>query len=111
MLKATVSLSSANSVASYDSFEAGPRVDRGALTPFAFTLDRLRVKFETQAKGSQFGAPRQFDADLTVRDEPGATPRQVTVSPNNPLDSGGRQDLRDRVVDAVHQRDPLAVRR
>jgi cytochrome c biogenesis protein len=79
----------ANSVASYDTFEAGTRVDRGNLAPFAFTLDQLRVRFETQAKGSQFGAPRQFDADVTVRDEPGAAPRQVTISPNQPLDSGG----------------------
>ncbi len=79
----------ANSVAYYDSFESGTRVDRGNLTPVAVTLDRLRVRFETQAKGSQFGAPRQFDADLTVRDEPGASPRRVTVSPNQPLDSGG----------------------
>ncbi len=79
----------ANSLPSYDTFEAGPRVDRGNLAPLAFTLDRLRVRFEAQARGSQFGAPRQFDADLTVRDEPGATPRQVTISPNQPLDSGG----------------------
>ena len=80
----------ANSVISYDTFEAGPQVDRGNLAPLAFTLDRLRVSFEEKAKGSsQFGAPRQFDADLTVRDEPGAAPRQVTVSPNHPLDSGG----------------------
>jgi cytochrome c biogenesis protein len=79
----------ANSVASYDSFEAGPRVDRGDLAPLAFTLDRLRVRFETKAGGSQFGAPRDFEADLTVRDEPDAPPRQVTVSPNNPLDSAG----------------------
>ncbi len=79
----------ANSVTSYDSFEAGPRVDRGNLAPLAFTLDRLRVRFEAQARGSQFGAPRQFDADLTVRDEPGGEPRQVTISPNQPLDSDG----------------------
>src|SRR3954451_15128793 len=79
----------ANSVASYDSFEAGPRVDRGNLAPLAFTLDDLRVRFEAQAGGTQFGAPREFDADLTVRDEPDAPPRRVTISPNNPLDSGG----------------------
>ena len=79
----------ANAVPSYDSFESGPRVDRGTITPFAFTLEQLRVRFETQAKGSQFGAPRQFDADLTVRDEPGAVPRRVTISPNQPLDSNG----------------------
>jgi cytochrome c biogenesis protein len=79
----------ANSVAYYDSFESGPRVDRGNLTPFGFTIDGMRVRFETQANGSQFGAPRQFEADLTVRDEPGGASRRVTISPNQPLDSGG----------------------
>jgi cytochrome c biogenesis protein len=79
----------ANSVASYDSFESGPRVDRGDLAPLAFTLDQLRARFETQAGGSQFGAPREFAADLTVWDDPDAPPRQETVSPNHPLDSGG----------------------
>jgi cytochrome c biogenesis protein len=81
-----------NAVPYYDSFAAGPRVDRGALSPFSLTLDRMRVRFEDQeadAGSSQFGAPRQFDADVTVTAAPGDAPRQVTVSPNNPLDVGG----------------------
>ncbi len=78
-----------NALPYYDSFTAGPRVDQGNLAPFSLTLDRMRVRFEDKATGSQFGAPREFDADLTVRDEPGAAPRAVTIHPNEPLDSGG----------------------
>src|SRR3954449_2229810 len=81
-----------NAVPYYDSFTAGPRVDTGSLSPFSLTLDRMRVRFDDQgadAGTSQFGAPRQFDADMTVVDAPGDAPRQVTVSPNNPLDAGG----------------------
>src|SRR5690242_346715 len=78
-----------NALPYYDSFTAGPRVDQGNLTPFSLTLDRMRVRFEDQATGSQFGAPREFDADLTVRDEPGAAPRTVSIHPNEPLDSRG----------------------
>jgi cytochrome c biogenesis protein len=81
-----------NAVPYYDSFAAGPRVDSGDLSPFSLTLDRMRVRFDDQqadAGSSQFGAPRQFDADMTVTDAPGDAPRKVTVSPNNPLDVAG----------------------
>src|SRR3954471_11011214 len=81
-----------NAVPYYDSFNAGSRVDTGSLAPFSLTLDRMRVRFDDQqsdAGSSQFGAPRQFDADMTVTDAPGDAPRTVTVSPNNPLDAGG----------------------
>jgi cytochrome c biogenesis protein len=81
-----------NAVPYYDSFTAGSQVDTGSLSPFSLTLDRMRVRFDDQgadAGTSQFGAPRQFDADMTVVDAPGDAPRPVTVSPNNPLDAGG----------------------
>ncbi|HYJ75949.1 MAG TPA: cytochrome c biogenesis protein ResB [Kineosporiaceae bacterium] len=81
-----------NAVPYYDSFTAGSRVDTGSLSPFSLTLDRMRVRFDDQgadAGTSQFGAPRQFDADMTVTDAPGDAPRKITVSPNNPLDVGG----------------------
>ncbi|HVN12585.1 MAG TPA: cytochrome c biogenesis protein ResB [Kineosporiaceae bacterium] len=78
-----------NSVPYYDSFTPGTRVDTGSIAPFSFTLDRMRVRFDAQDGGSQFGAPRQFDADLTVRNAPGESARAVTISPNHPLDVGG----------------------
>ena len=66
-----------NAVPYYDSFTAGSRVDTGSLAPFSLTLDRMRVRFDDQesdAGSSQFGAPRQFDADMTVVDAPGDAP-------------------------------------
>lgn len=79
----------ANAVPNYDTFQAGPRVDRGTLQPFSFTLDSLDVTYETQVRGRQLGEPRSFDARLTVRDTPDAAPRQVVVRPNQPLDVDG----------------------
>ena len=78
-----------NVLTSYDSYTAGPLVDRADLAPFAFSLDSLTVKFELGADTSQMGAPRQFDAALTVRDAPAGPTRQVVVRPNEPLDVAG----------------------
>ncbi len=78
-----------NAVPYYDSFTPGSWVDTGSLAPFSFALDRMHVRFDAQDGGSQFGAPREFEADLTVRDAPGGPPHAATVSPNHPLDVGG----------------------
>ena len=76
-----------NTVTQYDGFSAGPLADVEGLPPVSFTLDDFRVEF--QRGGQQNGAPRLFEADLTVVDEPGAEPRAVTVRVNEPLDVGG----------------------
>jgi len=73
----------------FDDFRAGTRVNTDDLPPFSFTLDDLAVVFDDQATGSQYGAPRRFDALVTVQDHPGATPEQVLVRPNKPLDVDG----------------------
>jgi len=78
-----------NMLTSYDSYAAGPLVDREGLSPFAFSLDKLSVAFDLGADPSQMGAPRQFDAALTVRDTPGGPTRHVVVRPNEPLDVAG----------------------
>lgn len=78
-----------NVVTSYDTFSPGRLVGTGELPPFSVRLDRLDVVFETDTSGSQLGAPRRFDATMTVTDAPGRAPRQVVVSPNNPLQVGG----------------------
>lgn len=78
-----------NSRLQYDALSTGRSVDPDDLPPLSFTLDSLKVQFESQAQGAQLGAPRQFDATLTVRDTPTSAPRTVVVRPNQPLDSGG----------------------
>ena len=63
------------------------------LPPFPLTLDDLTVAFETEAGGNQFAAPRDFSADVTVVDDPGAEPRAATIRVNQPLPVRRRQRL------------------
>lgn len=83
----------ANSVASYDTFTAGPWVDADALQPFTVRLDRLDVRFETdrRAGAAQLGAPRDFRASVTVVPSPGASAEVRELSVNGPLGFGGTQ--------------------
>jgi cytochrome c biogenesis protein len=79
----------ANILPSYDSFRAGSRVDAADLSPFWFRLDDLQVRFEERAAGNQFGAPRDFRAEVSVHPAPGAPAEQQTLRVNDPLSVGG----------------------
>ncbi len=72
-----------DTITQYDSFKSGQQVNVGDLPPFAFKLDDFRVSY--QEGGTQEGAPRSFEADVTYRNEPGATPEKQTVQVNDPL--------------------------
>ncbi|NQU36677.1 MAG: cytochrome c biogenesis protein ResB [Actinobacteria bacterium] len=72
-----------NTITQYDSFNAGRLVDSGNLPPFSFALNSFTATF--QEEGDQQGAPRTFEADVTYRDSPEATPAQQTVEVNSPL--------------------------
>ena len=74
-----------NVVSQYDTFEPGAWVDDTDLQPFQITLDSFDARFESQAGGSQFAAPRDFTAHVTVVDEPGAAPRKEQIKVNRPL--------------------------
>jgi cytochrome c biogenesis protein len=78
-----------NTMPHYDSFEAGRAVDREALPPYAFTLDDLKVRFDEQTAGNQFGAPRDFSATVDYRAKPGAPAEKRTIKVNQPLDVDG----------------------
>jgi cytochrome c biogenesis protein len=75
----------ANTLSEYDSFDPGTWVAEGDLPPFQLTLDDLQVAFETDAAGNQFAAPRDFEATVTVVDDPGGAPREETIRVNEPL--------------------------
>lgn len=79
----------ANVISQYDSIDRGVWVPEDALQPFRITLDGLTASFEENASGNQFAAARDFEASVTVVDEPGATPRQDTIKVNHPLDLDG----------------------
>ena len=76
-----------DTITQYDSFKSGQQVNVGELPPFSFTLNDFRANF--QEGGQQAGAPRAFEADVTYRNEPGATPEQQTVQVNTPLEVDG----------------------
>jgi len=67
----------------YDAWGGGRLVDPANLPPFAFTLDDFRVEFERNS--SQRGAPRLFEADVTLYPRPGEAPEQATIRVNEPL--------------------------
>lgn len=71
----------------YDSWGGGRLVSADALPPFNFRLDDFTVDFERGE--AQRGAPRFFDAELTVTDHPGAQPYNASVSVNSPLSVDG----------------------
>lgn len=71
----------------YDAWGGGRLVDPAGLPPFSFTLDDFRVDFERGE--AQRGAPRLFEADLTLWPAPGASAEPVTVRVNDPMSVDG----------------------
>lgn len=76
-----------NTLTQYDAWGAGRFVDADDLTPFSFTLDDFSAEFERE--GSQTGAPRLFEADLTYRPTPDTPPQGQRVEVNAPLQAAG----------------------
>ena len=76
-----------NNLTQYDDFSSGARFTDSDLVPFSATVDRFDVRFETG--DVQRGAARQFRAEVTVTDRPGATPHQEVLEVNKPLTIGG----------------------
>lgn len=76
-----------NTVTQYDSFSAGRLVNTDNLPPFSMTLDKFDVTF--QREGDQRGAPREFDAQLSITPEPGAAVDQQKIDVNHPVSLDG----------------------
>ena len=77
----------ANNVTQYDTFTSGRGYSADKLPPVSFTLQNFISSF--QRGGQQNGAPREFYADLLVKDDPTATPREFRVEVNYPLRTAG----------------------
>lgn len=77
----------ADTLTQYDAWGGGRLVDPANLPPFAFTLDEFRVEFERES--AQRGAPRLFEADVTLYPEPGAPAEQHVIRVNEPLSVDG----------------------
>lgn len=76
----------ADTLNQYDSFTAGRFADSAALPAFTLHLDSFEVEFERGE--AQRGAPREFDAQVTVTDAAGQVSRQ-TLAVNAPLHVDG----------------------
>ena len=77
----------ANNVTQIDTFAPGRMFGADQLPPFSFTLLDFGADF--QRGGQQNGAPRDFFAELAVKDDPNSTPRNVRVEVNKPLRTAG----------------------
>ena len=77
----------ANNVTQYDTFTSGRNYSADKLPPISFKLENFISSF--QRGGQQNGAPREFYADLLVKDDPSATPRAFRVEVNYPLRTAG----------------------
>lgn len=76
-----------NTVIQYDEFTPGASFDEATLAPFTFTVKDFDVRWEREGAGR--GTPLTFDADLSVTDEPGATPYDYNLRVNYPLKVDG----------------------
>ena len=76
-----------NTATQYDNLRTGARFDLDNLAPFTLTLTDFKARYEEI--GSQRGAARDFQALVSVRDEPGAPPRAEDIRVNHPLKLGG----------------------
>jgi cytochrome c biogenesis protein len=76
-----------NSLSQYDDFAPGSLFDPDHLSPVSFTVDDFHVSWLTS--GPELGQPKSFDADLTYRSSPTATPRHHDLEVNHPLHVAG----------------------
>ena len=73
----------ANNITQYDTFTPGRAFDTNEMAPFSFQLKNFYATY--QLGGMQNGAPREFYADVVVKNYPDAKPRNVRIAVNEPL--------------------------
>ena len=77
----------ANTLTSYDDFQAGRRFTPERLPPFSFTLDAFDATFVSS--GPRAGQPASFDANVTYRASPTSAAQQHDIRVNHPLNVDG----------------------
>lgn len=77
----------ANTVTQYDGFQSGRFFSESQLPPFALTVKKFDVKFETE--GESRGQARVFDALLSYTEAPGEAAKSYHLKLNHPLDVEG----------------------
>ncbi len=79
----------ANTVAAYDRYIPGPRVNAESREPFSFTLEVFHATYQTG--GERQGQALDYVARLRVTDRPGAPERAYDLKVNEPLNVNGTQ--------------------
>lgn len=77
----------ANALTQYDAWGGGRIASADSIPPFAFTLDEFRVEFERRE--AERGAPRLFEAAVSVQREPGGPIEPDLIEVNYPLTIAG----------------------
>ena len=79
-----------NTLVDYDSFNPGTNFNADWLNPFSVTLNSFEATFNRDTSDpDHYGQPTDFNADLAVRDSPGADPQDVHLAVNKPLNVDG----------------------
>ncbi|MDO4918324.1 cytochrome c biogenesis protein ResB [Kocuria sp.] len=79
-----------NTLVDYDSFTPGTNFNADWLNPFSVQLKSFQATFNRDTSDPEhYGQPTDFNADLTVRDSPGADPQDVHLAVNKPLNVDG----------------------
>ncbi len=73
----------ANNITQYDTFTPGRAFNTSTMAPFSFQLKNFFASY--QLGGMQNGAPREFHADVLVKNNPDSTARKVRIAVNEPL--------------------------
>ncbi|MGI5268526.1 cytochrome c biogenesis protein ResB [Nonomuraea sp. CA-218870] len=79
----------ANTVAAYDRYMPGARVNAESLEPFAFELSDFQATYQVGGRNS--GQELDYSAHLKVNDSPGAPARDYALKVNEPLVVNGTQ--------------------
>jgi cytochrome c biogenesis protein len=67
----------------YSEFTPGTSFNPSELPPFSIKLDSFKATYQTS--GTQFGAPRTFDANVTYQDSPSSPQRRADLQVNHPI--------------------------
>ncbi|RKQ37032.1 cytochrome c biogenesis protein ResB [Kocuria tytonis] len=79
-----------NTLVDYDSFTPGTNFDADWLNPFSVQLNSFEATFSRDTSDPEhYGQPTDFNADVTLTDKPGATPQDVHLAVNKPLNVNG----------------------
>lgn len=76
-----------NNLTQYDDFAPGNLFSPSVMEPFSFSVDSFSVDWMTE--GGRPGMARDFSADLSYREEPGAETKSYDLRVNHPLTIGG----------------------